>query len=93
MTNPVPGQEEMCYFLQYNEPQVSLINQNLGRAFTLQWTKNTLPCFVQWKSMVSGDYALGLEPCTSELDEGFAYRPVQPGEKIIMRLTLSVNEL
>lgn len=91
--SPVPNQEEMCYFLQFDEPKVALINEKLSKKFTLQWSKDTLPHFVQWKSMASGDYALGLEPCTSELDAGFVYRTLKPGEKIKMHLELSVNRL
>lgn len=39
-----------------------LVNPLLGLAATLEWDGNTLPVFVQWKSMASGDYVLGLEP-------------------------------
>ena len=46
------------------------------------YSGDTLPCFVEWKSMASGDYALGLEPCTTELDNRFAYKTIEVGEEI-----------
>lgn len=93
MTCPVPNQKEMCYFLQFRTPKVSLENEKLGKAFTLSWSGETLPCFVQWKSMASGDYALGLEPATTELDEGMRYSSVAPGETVRFCLSLGVSEL
>ena len=81
MKAPVPNEEEMCYFLKLKTPRVSLVNKNLGRKFTLSWSGDTLPQFVEWKSMVSGDYALGLEPSTTKLDGGFAYCKLPAGER------------
>lgn len=92
ITAPVPNQEEMCYFLQFRTPQVSLVNDRLGKTFTLSWSGDTLPCFIQWKSMASGDYALGLEPATSELDGGFRYSVIAPGDAVRFRLSLRVSD-
>ena len=91
MTVPVPNQEEMCYFLRLKTPKVTLCNPKLGRTFTLSWSGDTLPHFVEWKSMASGDYALGLEPCTTELDERFAYNTIGPGEKIAFRVSIYIS--
>lgn len=91
ITAAVPNQEEMCYFLQFKMPKISLVNARLGKTFTLAWSGDTLPCFVQWKSMASGDYGLGLEPATTLLDEGFRYTPIAPGQKIRFGLSISVT--
>lgn len=91
MTAPVPNQEEMCYFLKLKTPQVTLSNPRLGRKFTLAWSGETLPHFVEWKSMASGDYALGLEPSTTELDGRFAYRSLKRGEKRQFFLRMSIR--
>ena len=42
-------------------------NPALGVGLALAYEQEHLPCFLQWKSMRSGDYALGLEPATSLL--------------------------
>lgn len=88
---PIANQEEMCYFLQFEQPKVSLVNKKIGKKFTLEWSQDTLPHFVEWKSMTSGDYALGLEPCTSCLDQKFHYSVLQQGECVEMRLLISVE--
>ena len=82
MNDAVPNQEETCYFLKLSKPEISLINEKIGKKFTVSYSGDTLTHFVEWKSMASGDYALGLEPCTTELDDRFAYKTIEVGEEI-----------
>ena len=82
MNASTPNQEETCYFLNLKKPEITLVNEKIGKEFTVSYSGDTLPCFVEWKSMASGDYALGLEPCTTELDNRFAYKTIEVGEEI-----------
>lgn len=41
---------------------VKVINPHLDLAMELSYSLDTLPILAHWKSMASGDYALGLEP-------------------------------
>ncbi len=91
MSAPVPNQEETCYFLTLGTPEVSLVNEKIGKKFTVSYSKDTLPHFVEWKSMASGDYALGFEPCTTELDDRFAYKTIRSGERVRFLLNISVK--
>ena len=91
MSASVPNQEEACYFLTLTKPEISLLNEKIGKKFTVSYSGNTLPHFVEWKSMASGDYALGLEPCTTELDDRFSYKFIQPNEKILFAVTLKIS--
>lgn len=93
MENPVDDNEETCYFMDMNKPEVRVINEKIGKVFSLSYSQETLPCFVEWKSMVSGDYALGLEPCTTELDDTFTRRTIKKQESITFTLQLSVSEI
>ena len=45
----------------------------------ISYSGETLPHFVEWKSMASGDYALGVEPATS-IFEGYEFTPIKKGE-------------
>ena len=90
MNAPLPGQEETCYFLKLNTPQISLVNEKIGKTFTVSYSGDTLPHFVEWKSMSSGDYALGLEPCTTRLDDGFMYRTIKVREQISFLVIISI---
>lgn len=89
---PLPKKEETCYYLTLKDPKISLVNQNLKKKFTIEYSKETLPCFVEWKSMACGDYALGLEPCTTEFD-GFKYSTIKPSEKVEFFIKISVEEI
>ena len=74
-------------------PCVVFVNGNLSQAFTMRWSGDTLPDFVQWKSMESGDYALGLVPATCGLDGGFAYNVLPAGKSVRFRLVFEVRSL
>ena len=91
MTDSVAGQDEMCYYLTLDKPQVSLVNDKIGKTFTVSYSKETLPYFLEWKSMASGDYALGLEPTTTVLDNEFKYKTLKPEEKVTFNIELSVK--
>lgn len=58
---PVPNEEERCFFHEDMERTASLVNPALGVNMTMHWSES-LPILLQWRSMASGDYALGLEP-------------------------------
>ena len=87
---PVAGKEETCYNLVLNNPTVSVVNKNLNKKFTLNYSNDTLPCFVEWKSMAAGDYALGLEPASMRIYEGFNYKTISAGEskKFFIEMTI-----
>ena len=91
--HPTDDNEETCYFMTLGKPEVSVVNPKIGKKFTLSYSEDTLPCFVEWKSMVSGDYALGLEPCTTLLDDQFTYKTIKKQQTITFTLNLSVSEL
>ena len=91
VTAPVADTEETCYFLTLNKPEISVSNEKLGKTLTVSYDNSTLPRFVMWKSAVSGDYALGFEPATTELDGGFAYRILKPAEKITHHVAITVK--
>ena len=89
----VDSQEETCYFIKLGKPSASLVNDKIGKKFTVSYSADTLPHFLEWRSMASGDYALGLEPCSTELDDRFRYSTVAAGESVKFALSLSVTKL
>ena len=86
-------EEERCYFIRHNVPSVKAVNKRIGKSFRLGYSQETLPCFVQWSSAASGDYALGLEPSSTYLDDEFRYRKIKPRERVVFRLTLTVKDI
>ena len=60
---PISGEEERCWFQKMrSEFKARLDNPEIGVSMTISWSGDTLPLMVEWRSMASGDYALGLEP-------------------------------
>ena len=59
---PEDGAEEQVFFHSMDECWARLENPTANIAVTLKWSGDTLPVLAQWRSMASGDYALGLEP-------------------------------
>ena len=93
MELPQPLKEETCYFLKLAEPKVSLTNKKNNKRFTLTYSADTLPAFIEWKSMASADYALGLEPATTYLDDKFTYKTLAPEEEVSFALHFTVTEI
>lgn len=63
---PVDGQEERVYFQKMKDSFfATLQNPDIHTEMTLRWSGETLPLLVEWRSMASGDYCLGLEPSNS----------------------------
>jgi hypothetical protein len=101
---PTAGRPEEVF---YHDPKkeedglvhVKLENSALGMGGELIFDKAQLPKLVQWKSMMAGDYALGLEPATTFV-EGYANEKkagrvttLAPGEKKNYKLTLKFYDL
>ncbi|MBE6732882.1 MAG: DUF4432 family protein [Ruminococcaceae bacterium] len=90
---PIDNEPESCYFLTNKTNKVSAVNKKLGKKFTLTYSKDTLPGLIQWHSPASHDYALGIEPATSFLCDGFEYRKVEPKASVDFFLELNFEDL
>ena len=88
---PLYNKEERCYFIENEAPCVTVVNKKTGKTFTLTYSKDTLPKTVLWQSNASGDYALGIEPTTTFLDDKFEYGVIKKGEKITFAVSLTVK--
>lgn len=72
MSAPVDNYEEHLYYLDVPaDPNgfchALVVNDKLSLAVEIIYTKASLPYLVEWKSMNSGDYALGVMPSSSLL--------------------------
>ncbi|MBE7084083.1 MAG: DUF4432 family protein [Clostridiales bacterium] len=92
ITDSVPCQEEMCYYYNLVKPEVSLINEKIQKTLTVTYSQDTLPCFLQWKSMASGDYALGLEPCTSKIGESIEHKKLKANEEVKFKVNIKISK-
>lgn len=93
MEQPQDNREETCYLLDMKKPSVCVTNDKLNKLFTLSYSGETLPHFVEWKSMASGDYALGLEPSTSLLDDKFAFGKIKAQTSVDFQIRLKIEDI
>ena len=87
---PVDNMEETCYFHLVRDGRMALENRALGKRLAVA---SDLRRFVEWKSRASGDYVIGLEPCTSWLDDRLEYRTLAPGASAEHRLSICVEDI
>jgi len=90
---PVDGGEEQVFYHTLKEGVVSLENAAVKKRFTVAYDPAALPHLIEWKSMVSGDYALGIEPSTTLLDDEFAYSAIEAGETKTFKLRLEASDI
>ena len=69
ITKPQDGFDEHVFFRDAKTDTdgfvtIKVENKALGIGVSIKYEKKNLPNLTQWKSMRSGDYALGIEPCT-----------------------------
>lgn len=67
-------------------------NPKLRLGLQLEYTKQNLPYFMQWKSIASGDYVMGLEPANS-LVYGRAYHHQRGDVHMLAPLASETNVL
>jgi hypothetical protein len=78
---------------------VKIENPKLSIGVKLSYERENLPCLVQWKSMRSGDYALGIEPSNSYIKgrkderENGTLKVIKGFEKFEYKLRLEFYEL
>ncbi|MBE6632018.1 MAG: DUF4432 family protein [Ruminococcaceae bacterium] len=91
---PVPNAGEACFFhnMSKDRPEISVVNRNIGRKFTVRYNKETLPEITEWKGLQCGDFVIGLEPSTTKLDN-ITYRTIKAGEKICFDVEIEISEL
>ena len=87
---PKDNAEETCYFHMTKDGKMSVENPRIGKRFTVA---TSLRKFVQWKSRASGDFVVGLEPCTCWLDGELEYSVLKPGESVSHTLVLKTENI
>lgn len=59
---------------------------------TIEYDHVSFPYLIEWKSMMDGDYALGIEPSTSKFNEQFAYSSLKPKEEKHFHFVLRIEK-
>jgi hypothetical protein len=88
ITAPIDGGAEHIFYHTLKEGLICLTNEKVGIKVEMQYNVNDFPYIVEWKSMVSGDYALGIEPALSRFDR-FQMQTLKVGEQKTYKIDIS----
>lgn len=80
ITEPVDGGNEEVFYNYLDKGEVTITNAELNIRVKINYDVKDFPVLLQWKSMISGDYALGIEPAVTRFDE-FVTRSLKVGER------------
>lgn len=96
---PIDNKPEEVFYHDLVEGKNIASLSNGQIQFLLEFNKEELPFFTQWKSMASGDYALGLEPGNCHVEGQLKEKGngtleyLQPFQKKEVHLLLTVSEV
>lgn len=76
ITPPIDGNDEDVYYHTLSVGKIRLFNPELGITVGMEYDTADFPVTLQWKSMISGDYALGIEPALTRFDR-FAMQKIK----------------
>ena len=80
ITEPIAGGDEEVFYNTLEKGEVTLTNEELKTRVKVLYDVEDFPVLLQWKSMISGDYALGIEPSLTRFDD-FKTRALASGGK------------
>ena len=89
ITSPIDGGEENVYYHTLSKGEVRLANKNIS--VLMKYDINDFPYTLEWKSMISGDYALGIEPSLTRFDD-FKMRKIDSNESKNYKITINIKE-
>ncbi len=103
MDAPGAGRPEECYFYKLrggvDKDTLMLVeNEALGLAVAIKYNTGQLPFMTEWKSMMAGDYALGINPGVytpmgrAHARENSMLMHIEPGESKCFDFALSVSD-
>jgi hypothetical protein len=92
ITDPEDGFIEDVYYHKLSKGDITLSNNTVGISVNMKYDINALPYLIEWKSMQSGAYALGIEPSVSRFDN---LTPVilKSGESKQYRFTFNFSQI
>jgi len=85
--------DEMVYYHKTSDGRVEVRSIPSGKSVSIKFDKNVMPYFLEWKSRGSGDYALGIEPSTTRLDELFETKEIPAGQSVKFSLEIKIKDI
>ena len=91
ITAPVDGGDEHVYYHTLSKGCVRLNNPEKGVGVEMLYSVEDFPVTLEWKSMISGDYALGIEPSLTRFDR-LEMQSLKPQENKTYTIKINFNK-
>lgn len=91
ITAPIDGGTEEVFYNYLKEGKVTLSNKKLKICCETIYDVKDFPFLLQWKSMISGDYALGIEPSLTRFDE-YKMKEIGGGKKEKYKIRIDIKD-
>jgi hypothetical protein len=103
ITGPIDNYPEHVFFHEVatdknGDTCAAIINDKIGIGLYINYNKKNLPVLVQWKSMMSGDYAFGIEPANCHVSGRLNEKQngqlitIKPSETLLFDIEIGVLE-
>lgn len=91
ITSPIDNGDENVYYHTLSKGEIRLTNQKENISILMKYDTNDFPYTLEWKSMISGDYALGIEPSLTRFDD-FKMKTLKPHESKNYKIRINFKE-
>ncbi|MBR4031088.1 MAG: aldose 1-epimerase family protein [Clostridia bacterium] len=94
---PTSGFVEQCFYYDMVEGKAEIYNPDIKTSLSINYNKNELPFFTEWKMMGKGEYVLGLEPgnCTPDgrdvMRKNNTLAFLKPGEEASQQIVIRLK--
>lgn len=94
---PTSNFVEQCFYYDVTDGKAEIYNPDIKTSLSINFNKNELPFFTEWKMMGKGEYVLGLEPgnCTPDgrdvMRKNNKLSFLKPGEEASQKITIRLK--
>ncbi len=92
ITKPLSVNPEQVFYHYLNKGEVYLENKKLNLGVLYTYSVKDFPVTLEWKSIKSGTYALGIEPSTTRFDE-FKKQTIKSGQSKEYKLEIKIKSI
>ena len=90
ITAPLDDNDEDVYYHTMSIGKIGLFNPDKNIKVEMLYDTADFPVTLEWKSMISGDYALGIEPSLTRFDD-FKMKSLKPSESKNYAITINFD--
>lgn len=93
MNDNIDITDEQVFYHKVKEGRIELVNEKVKKSLLFEYDHNMFEHFIEWKSLASGDYALGIEPSTTTLDDEFQLKDIEALSSHCYKMKITAKDI